>query len=200
VRALSATSPAFALEIKGLPVAEPPIFDILLRAGGLPNPKSSFYGRGPIPDRELRVEEMSGDRLRDIMDSASDDEVEQARCDWQAIGGLAQAAEAVDWRSVSPEIMLAIESLIGCGTPPSLFERRARRTRPLPPPGIVTLLLALWHDFNSRAVLLPFLISLRRSPVHSQKLSEILVLAQFLRGAAQTRNVGTAAGAEKATS
>ena len=55
--------------------AEPPIFDILLKAGGLPNPKSPFYSGGPIPDRELRVEQMSVARLREIVDSASDDEL-----------------------------------------------------------------------------------------------------------------------------
>jgi hypothetical protein len=82
--------------------------------------------------------------------------------------------------------------------PRSLLERRARRTRPLPPPGIVTFLLALWRDFNSRAALVPFLINLRRSPDHSQKLFEIiLVLAQF--NTAQTRDAETAAGAKDAT-
>jgi hypothetical protein len=162
--------------------AEPPIFEILLRAGGLPGFKRAFYGSGPVPDRELRVEEMSAYRLRDIMDSASDAELEQAQRDWQAFAGLAEAAEAVDWGAASPAIELAIKSLFGSGMPPSLAERRARRTRPVPPSGIVTLLLALWHDFNSRAVLLPFLIHLRRSADHSHKVSEIIVvLGQFLR-------------------
>jgi hypothetical protein len=170
---------------------------MLLKAGGLPSPKSQFYGSGPVPDRELRVEQMSIAQLCDIMNSASDDELEQVRYDWQTIARLAEAAEATDWGAISAAIELPLKSLIGSGMPPSVRARRARRRHPLPPPEIVTFLLALWHDFNSRACLLPFLIHLRRSPDHSQKISGILlVLADFMRGAAQICKAEGVAGAK----
>jgi hypothetical protein len=151
--------------------AEPPLLDLVLKGVGLPS-------NALPPDKGLRVEQMSITELRKILASADDGEIEQARRDWQTIVGLVDAAEHIDWNMVWPIIEPLVRGVTGSARPPpSKRTRKARRRRPLPPPGIVEFLLALWRDISVRAVFLSYLISVRRSAVHSQILSEILPLA-----------------------
>ena len=52
-----------------------------------------------------------------------------------------------------------------------------QRTSSAQPPAPVDFFLKQWRDFAARAVILPFLIYIRRLPDYSHKLSEILAVA-----------------------
>jgi hypothetical protein len=112
--------------------------------------------------------------LREILRGAGTGELEQARRDCATIAQLVEASEAIDWH----------------------VTRRAldvQRTSSVQPPAPADFFLALWRDFDARALLLPGLIFFRRSPEHSHKLSEILAvagwaLARFPRRAAERSN------------
>jgi hypothetical protein len=130
-----------------------PVFNALKKAGGL-------GGDWEPPDSELLVEGFSLARLRDILASASTAEVDQARRDWKLIAQLAEASEAIDWHATRKAL-------------------NVQRTSSAQPPAPADFLFALWRNFDARAVMLPFLISVRRSPDHSHKLSEILALARW---------------------
>jgi len=110
------------------------------------------------PDQELLVESFSLRRMRDVLREASPEEMEQARRDWKAIAALAAASKAIDWHAVRKAL-------------------NVQRTSSVQPPAPIDWLLAGWRNFNVRAAILTFLISVRRLPDLSHKLSEILAVA-----------------------
>ena len=152
----------------------PPLLKILKEVGGLPDDM-------PPPDDELHVEQMSLAFLRKILASVKDEtEIERARSDWKIISDLAERANVIDWDSLKGSL------------PRHVRRSLTRRRLPLPPPA-VDYFIACWREFTARAVLLPFLIFIRRSPEHSQNLSRNLALAAIVASRATGR-----AGAPKA--
>jgi hypothetical protein len=115
-------------------------------------------GNWSPPDAELLVESFSIARMRAIVADTSVAENEQSRRDWKQVAEMVTLSDGTDWHAVRK--MLNVQ-----------------RTSSGQPPSPVDFLLALWRDFDARAVFLPFLISIRRSPEHSHKLSEILAVA-----------------------
>jgi hypothetical protein len=134
-----------------------PIFDAVKKAGGLPKKERR-------PDRELRVERMSFVLLTGIVATASDGELGRARADCRRISAIARTAECVDWGAVDGTL--------------SRHRRRQLKSQRISIPTTVSFLLARWRSSTFRAVLVPFLISVRRSPPHSRILSERLTIAE----------------------
>jgi hypothetical protein len=130
-----------------------PAFDALKRAAGL-------IGNWEPPDAELLVESLSVGHLSEIVNDASQEELDQARRDWRLITELADEAEAIDW--------LAIRR--------SLNVLRTSSAQPIAP---IDLFVSFLRDFSARAVPFAGLIHIRRSPDHSHRLSEILALAKW---------------------
>jgi hypothetical protein len=122
----------------------------------------------PPPDDDLHVEQMSLPFLRRILASVKDEaELDQARSDWKLISGLAEGANVINWDGLK-------------GTLSRHMRRNLRKHRLPSPPPAVDYLLACWRDFTARAILLPFLIFIRRSPDHSRNLSHNLALAAII--------------------
>lgn len=120
-------------------------------------------GGSALPDPEIDVEKMSLGRLRNILAGATVAEMEQARIDCKAITAAADTAERVDWYKARTELALPRQG--GSNRPLARFE----------------CLLEIWRNFDVRAVILPFLIHLRREG-YSQQLDEQLTdLALSLR-------------------
>jgi hypothetical protein len=111
---------------------------------------------GP-PDAELGVESFSVARMRTILGDASSEEIGQSLRDWQKIAEMVAVSDGIDWHAVRKVL-------------------NVQRTSSLQPPAPIDFLLALWRNFDASAAFLPFLISLRRSPAYSNRLSEILAL------------------------
>lgn len=132
-----------------------PVFRTLKKTLGLPKTER-------LPDRELRVERMSLARLCEIITAASSMELEQARRDCRRIARLASTAEVVDWGAVDATL--------------SRHTRRKLKAQRISPPAAVAASLDLWRNFTNRAALLPFLISVRRSPDHSVIVSQRLTI------------------------
>jgi hypothetical protein len=74
--------------------------------------------------------------------------------------GTGRASKAVDWHATRKAL-------------------KVQRTSSAQPPAPADFLFALCRNFPARAVLLPFLIFVRRSPDHPHKLSEILAVARW---------------------
>ena len=122
-----------------------PTLETLRKVGGLPD-------RGfPAPDRKLGVELMSVAWLKEVVEKASPDELEQIRRDCRAIDHLAEVAAGVDWRVMMPAIRSVVRSITGDRQPepPSIRARKEARKRP-PVPVIVRSLLSMWTEFELR--------------------------------------------------
>jgi hypothetical protein len=130
-----------------------PVFDALRESG-------SFSKCTEPPDHELEVESFSITWLRGILRQAKTEEIEQARRDWRAIARLFEMSRAIDWRAVRKAL-------------------KVQSTSSAQPPAPADFFRAVWQDFDTRAVLLPFLISVRRLPEQSRKLSEILAVSEW---------------------
>jgi hypothetical protein len=155
--------------------ADPPIFDLLLRIGGLSH-------NTKLPSGELKRIEHNYEfsLLVRIIESATDDELTQARRDWQALARWADAAQSVDWDALSPEVSERIKSLTGAPPdPPSWRARKAQRRRPLPPPDVIRFLLAFWPELAARAAVLPLLIHFRRSPTLNQLFTQAVAMVDL---------------------
>jgi hypothetical protein len=150
------------------------ILDTLRQVGGLTD------SRFPAPDRKLGIESISVAWLHEVIEQASPDELEQVRRDCRAIDRLAETAAGIDWRAAQPVIQSAVRSVIGdhLPEPPSVRARKEARKR-LPVPGIVRFLLSLWGDFDTRAIVIPGLISFRQSAEHGKRITEILALTTW---------------------
>lgn len=148
----------------------PMLLDLVLKAGGI------RVREGP-PDRELSSADVSLSGLAVLMDGAREAELKQARRDCLSINRLADTAEMIDW----PQTMAALEPIAArlAPEPPSKEARKGERVRPRPAPEAVRFCLAIWNDVEARAVLLPFLILVRRSPDHGNRLTGLLAAAEF---------------------
>jgi hypothetical protein len=152
--------------------AEPPIFDIALKAMGIPRstlapPKANFDG-------------LSVCWFYEILATAKHDEREQARRDWQAITRLVEALDAADWNIAGSEIEAKIEALTKSRPePPSKRQRRAGRQRPYTRPGIVDLFVEGLSGLEARPYLLALFVGIRRSsPENSDACSQAIALAE----------------------
>jgi hypothetical protein len=155
--------------------AEPPIFDFLLKIGGLS--RNARLPSGELKSIEHSYEFSSLDR---ILENATDDELAQARRDWQTLEKWVAAAQTVDWNAVSPDVSVRIKSLTGApADPPSWRARKAKRRRPLPPPDAVRFLVDFWPELAARATVLPFLIHLRRSPTVDEVITEAVAMVDL---------------------
>jgi hypothetical protein len=154
--------------------AEPPIFDIGLKAMGIP--------RSELPPPKLGIDRMSVAWYREILATTEGREIEQARRDWQAIARLTEALETVDWNVAGVVLEPKIEALTKSRPePPSKRARKARRRRPLPRPAIVDLFLDGLCDLKTRPYLLALFIGLRRSsPDNSKVCTQALALAESM--------------------
>jgi hypothetical protein len=149
-----------------------PILDALRKVAGLPD---KGY---PAPDRKLGVELMSVAWLREVVEKASPDELEQARRDCRVIDHLAEVAAGVDWRAVMPAIRSVVQSVTGDRhpEPPSIRARAEARKRP-PVPVIVRSLLSSWDELHFRALLIPNLIAWRQMPEYEKHITWLLALS-----------------------
>jgi hypothetical protein len=141
--------------------ADPPIWNLLLNIAGLPH-------NAPLPFGELRNIEQrySVANLHRVLETSTDDEIKQARRDWQMFGRWAEAAGTIDWNMIGPALDAKITSLTGSPRdPPSWRARKTQRRRPSPPPPIVQFFIAFWPELSGRVMLLPMLMDLRRSPI-----------------------------------
>lgn len=138
-------------------LAEPSFFDLLGKLIGLP--ADTPFGDGKISKRGVPFWIAL---FRRVLRETSATELEQARRDWREIAGIMARLETVDWSAAPPLFPIGSSR-----KPPSHAARDAQRTRPLPPPGIVSLLLSLWRDYNGRAaVLCALLLARRRFAAH----------------------------------
>ena len=152
---------------------QPSAFGTLLKVAGL-SPQ-----RFPHPEVEL-VEMLAVERQSELVASATEDEAEQARRDWQAIARLVETAEAVDWAASMPAIEPAIARITGeQSDPPSWRARKANRARPQGAPATIGLLLDQWRDYDGRAMMLAFLIGARRDRNRSKRITELIALADW---------------------
>jgi hypothetical protein len=152
--------------------ADPPILDLLLSIGSLP-------GNAGPPSGALKNVEHTYEFscLNRILENATDDELAQARRDWQVLARWVDAAQSVDWNAVGPDVSVRIKSMTGARPdPPSWRTRKARRHRPMPPPDLVRYLMAFWPELAARAAILPLLIHLRRSPELDKAITEAVAL------------------------
>jgi hypothetical protein len=148
--------------------ADSPIFDLLLRVAGLPN--NSKLPGGELKNIEQRF---SFHYLCGVLDTSTDDEIEQAGRDWRMLAGWVDAAKAIDWNLISPEVDLKIKASTGAPPdPPSWRARKARRQRPWPAPPLLQVLIEFWPELAARAAVLPLLIDFRRSPALDQIITE----------------------------
>jgi hypothetical protein len=110
------------------------------------------------PDPELLVESFGIPQMRAVLYDTSNSEEEQSRRDWKKISQMVAASRSIDWHAVRKTLDV-------------------QRTSSAQPPAPIDFLLSIWRDFDARVVMLAFLISVRRSPEHSFKLSEVLAVA-----------------------
>lgn len=139
-------------------VSAPSFYDLLLRLAGPP-----FEGLRVF--RQERISKLGGSywltHFRRIVALAPNRDIEQAHCDWRAINDLIEATKRVDWNKVP-----AFTSIGAKPEPRSWADRRARRTRPKPPPDFIKLFIKEWHStergFDLRALLFSALLTARR--------------------------------------
>jgi hypothetical protein len=129
------------------------------------------------PDRRLGVELMSFAWLKEVVELASPNELEQVRRDCRALDRIAQIAADIDWRAVEPAIRSAVRSIVGgpVPEPPSVRARKDARKRP-PIPVVVRHLLSQWGEFDFRAVLIAALIQWRQMPEYGTRITELLAI------------------------
>jgi hypothetical protein len=151
-----------------------PILRDIQNAFGLPT------GAFPSVDAKLGIDMMSVVYLISVAQEASGEEWQQSRRDWRTLIWLAEAAEALDWRVIVPTLAPIMAVIVGeKPPPPSIAARRAKRI-----PDAISYLAGAVRDPDVRAVMLPALISFRRSPEHSKRITELLALAEWVIRAA----------------
>jgi hypothetical protein len=155
--------------------AEPPIFDIVKKAIGIP--RSAL-----APTLESNLDRLPVRLFLQILVTADDHELEQARRDWQGIARLTEAMEATDWNLAGPELIPEIERLTESRPePPSKRQRRAHRRRPYARPVYVDLFMKGLSDPQILPYLLALLIEIRRSSrENSTALTQAIAFAEVL--------------------
>lgn len=104
------------------------------------------------PDPELDIENMSIERLRKILGDATPAQLAQVRLDCMTLANMVQIARSIDWRSAGMYLSLTPRAAEGARVSPlAPFER----------------LSTLWHKFDFRAAVIPFLIHVRGLPDYS---------------------------------
>jgi hypothetical protein len=160
---LAAIGQAGMAEETSLHNIDPPVLELLLKTSGMP---SNAIPAGELRDVEPRF---SFHYLHRVLATATDEEIEQARRDWRMLAGWVDAAGAIDWNLISPDIDAKIRALTGApADPPSWRARKAQRQRPLPAPPLIQFLIAFWPELAVRAAVFSLLIDLRRSPTLDQ--------------------------------
>jgi len=154
--------------------AEPPIFDILLKAMGIP--------RSNLVPPKVDFDRLPAQWFHQTLGTANHDESEQLRRDWQAIARLTEALRTVDWDVAGGQFEAKIEALTKSRPePPSKRRRKENRRRPKPKPPIVDLFLEELLDFKIRPYLLAFCVGIRRSsPDNSHAFTQSIALAESL--------------------
>jgi hypothetical protein len=148
----------------------------LLKAAGLPR---TFRA----PDKEINPEMISLAYFRELIAEASEEEILPVRSDCRAIAVLAATIGAIDWNAVSRVLDQDAAFVAMTSSEPASYrarriERHARRRNQLQP-ALIRRFLALWKSFDIRAILIPALIYIRRSPEHGKIFSEIIALSHW---------------------
>jgi hypothetical protein len=119
---------------------EATFYELALKFGGLPRDAPILRGK---------VFERGGPywiaRFQRIIRLAQPREIERVRQYWRVIKRIAETVETVDWNKAPPIGLFGAKP-----EPPSWTARKARRSRPLPPPPIIDMFLFLWHDRCAR--------------------------------------------------
>jgi hypothetical protein len=154
--------------------AEPPIFDIALKAMGIP--------RATVPPPKVDLDRLSLRWFHQTLVAANHEELEQARRDWQGIARLTEALETTDWNATGPELGAKIEDLTKSRPePPSKRQRKARRRRPYARPAVVNVYLEGLLEPKNLPYLLALLVGFRRSSrENSTALTQAIALAETL--------------------
>ena len=151
------------------------MIETLFKLVGLPikSAKASEIA-GKIKPSDLEI--LSVSFRTEVFSTANDDEIEQARRDFQIIDGFFPKAQKVDWSAAEAIIRATIDHLTGTTKPepPSWQARKSRRTRPTHPAPFIKRLAAEWRDYDLRAVLLVSLVTIRRYPDRMMGLGESL--------------------------
>jgi hypothetical protein len=111
-------------------------------------------GASQLPDPSLEIENMSFARLCEIATSASAEDRELARADYNRLSDLVKRAASLNWRS--------IRDVLG-------VTHQGKPTIPIAP---FDRLVGLWENLNSRACVIPFLIFVRTRPGYRFELDE----------------------------
>jgi hypothetical protein len=154
--------------------ADPPIFDIGLKLMGIP--------RSRLAPPKANLDMLSTYWYHQILATANQHEIEQARRDWQAVDRILDALKATDWDAAGRELEAKIQALTKSRPePPSKRQRRARRRRPHARPAIVDTALQGLSRLDARPYLLALFVGLRRSsPENSNNCSQAIALAESL--------------------
>jgi hypothetical protein len=123
-------------------IPEATFFDLALKFSGLPRDAPIF--RGKVTDRGAPYWIV---RFQRIIRLAQRREIERVRQYWRALKRIAETAETLDWNKAPPIGLFGAKP-----EPPSWTARKARRSRPLPPPPIIDLFLSLWQDRYGRTL------------------------------------------------
>jgi hypothetical protein len=152
--------------------ADPPIFDIALKAMGIP--------RSTLAPPKVDFDRLPVRWFHRTLVTANHHELEQARRDWHGIARLTEALETTDWNLAGPELVAEIERLTKSRPePPSKRQRKARRQRPYASPAVLNGFVE--GLLESLPYLLALLIGIRRSsPENSTALTQAIALAEAL--------------------
>jgi hypothetical protein len=113
----------------GIYNAEPPIFEIVLKAIGIP--------RSMLAPTKLNLDQVSVPGFLGILATANDDELEQARRDWRTVARLVGYLGNAYWNAVGAELQAKIEALT------------KSRPAPLPSETVRPVNGARWRDRQS---------------------------------------------------
>jgi hypothetical protein len=107
----------------------------------------------PEPNCKFLIEDWSPGG---VLDSLSNAEIEQARVNWRQLARIAKILERAESLCLKGNRQ-ALKAAYGVAVPP-----------------LIALPLAMWRDFNVRAVFLPGLIGLRRLPGYGERIDAFL--------------------------
>jgi hypothetical protein len=157
-------------------IPEATFFDLGLKFFGLPRDAPIFQGKVTNRAAPYWIA-----RFQRIIRLAQHREIERIRHYWRAIKRIAETAETVDWNKAPPIGLFGAKP-----EPPSWAARKARRSRPLPPPPLIDLFLFVWQDRYGRTLFFcVLLIASRlfsRSPMPTMIDQWLDIIEQWLSG------------------